>query len=107
MATTSHFDPDSRQQAVIGRVFFEGEHPDYGSTTVLLLLLAYDNIPGIKGIAFMRVFHSPGIFQVGQKVIFENLKGYYLTPSGSKYKLDRCGPTFTEYPEPGKLMAGG
>jgi len=104
---TSSFDEHEQAQGRIGRVFFEGMHPDYGASTVLLLLLPVFEQKGLRGTCFMRVAHKPDAFTVGHWVRFEGLKGTVVYPNGNEFPINRVGPTFSTYESPGKIFSGG
>lgn len=107
MTHLSEFDETERVEARIGRVFYDGQHPDYGHVTTLMLLIPVFEEKGLRGSCYMQVSMPPDQFKVGHRVVFEGSKGWLKYPNGKLRALNRIGTTKAEYTQPGKIFAGG
>lgn len=103
----AEFQEDERVDARIGRVFFEGIHPDYEHVTTLLLLIPFYEGKGLRGTCYMQVAHTPDVFEIGQIVVFMGKDGWLRYPNGRMRKLNRLGLTKMDYLETGKIYKGG
>ena len=94
---------DQETLAKVIRVYYEGNHPLEGHVSVLQLMWK-DN--GEICQCFMRIFHSPDHFTIGEEIGICN-DDAVRDPRRSRTGINRVGDTFVDYKGPGKIFSGG
>lgn len=92
---------------VIGRIWDEGVTAEAdGDYRVCVLLVI---LPGKNPyqFTFLRLRHAPKQFCVGEEIHIQSDRSWILTDLNEVHMLQKMGPTFTEYAEPGRISAGG
>jgi hypothetical protein len=91
-------------KGIIGRVYYEGENPDIGHISVVLMLLQRD---GYNMFCFLRVASNPDLFQIGGSIQFNKDTVFYEDEDGDILQADKVNPAFIHYKQPGIIYKGG
>lgn len=93
-----------KAEGKIARVWYEGEHPDQGHISVVLLFIRAD---GSVHYCFLRLRSNPASLKIGARIRFNN-EGIARYQDDKKTGLvTMVQGAFTEYENPGTIFAGG